>query len=272
MIENLVNDFIKYNAFVNKEDAINDDLIGLKIYDEPIIGYADSNDVIFDRFKEEHKITYGNFMTPKEWLENANTVISIFFPYTVEVRESNAKDMKYPSNEWLHGRYEGQKIINKCTENIVKYISEKGYSAVAPCIDERFKAYIGTHLDIEEPLINEHYFSNWSERHVAFACGLGTFGLSKGIITKKGMAGRFTSIITSYNHKPTKRNYEGIYDYCTMCGKCINNCPVKAISYEEGKNHTKCSKFIDYTKTKFMPRYACGKCQVNLPCTDKIPV
>lgn len=134
MIENIVNDFIKQKSFISKEDAITDNLIGLKIYDEPIIGYADAN------------------------------------------------------------------------------------------------------------------------------------------ITKKGMAGRFSSIITSYNHKPTKRNYEGLYDYCTMCGKCISNCPVKAISYEEGKNHTKCSRFIDYSEVKSIPRYGCGKCQVNLPCSDSIPI
>ena len=31
--------------------------------------------------------------------------------------------------------------------------------------------------------------------HAAYLCGLGTFGLSRGIITKPGMAGRFGSIM-----------------------------------------------------------------------------
>ena len=39
------------------------------------------------------------------------------------------------------------------------------------------------------------YASNWSERHVAYVCGLGTFGC-QGLITSKGLAGRFGSIIT----------------------------------------------------------------------------
>jgi len=271
MVEELICDFVKQNSFIEKESAINDSMIGLKIFDEPLIGYTSANDELFKKFKEEYKITYGNFMPPSEWLENAKTVISIFFPYTQKIKNSNAKDMKLPSNEWLHGRYEGQQIIDKCTEYIVNYLNIKGYSAVAPCIDKRFESCVGTQLDTKEILTNEFYHSNWSERHVAFACGLGTFGLSKSIITKKGMAGRFSSIITSYSHIATERTYKDIYEYCTMCGKCISNCPVNAINYEEGKNHTNCSRFLDFTTVKYKPRYGCGKCQVNLPCSDKIP-
>ena len=57
------------------------------------------------------------------------------------------------------------------------------------------------------------YGSMWSERHVAYVCGLGTFGLSKGIITRRGMAGRFCSLVTELELDADIRPYQGLYDY-----------------------------------------------------------
>jgi epoxyqueuosine reductase QueG len=102
-------------------------------------------------------------------------------------------------------------------------------------------------------------------------CGLGTFGLSKGLITRKGIAGRFGSIITELYLSPDKRGYENIYEYCSMCGRCVKNCPVNAITIENGKNHIICSDFLDKTREKYSPRYGCGKCQINVPCEFIIP-
>jgi len=113
--------------------------------------------------------------------------------------------------------------------------------------------------------------SNWSERHVAFVCGLGTFGLSKGLITKSGIAGRFGSILTELYLPPNNREYENIYEYCSMCGICVKNCPANAISIENGKNHNICSEFLNKTAKKYNPRYGCGKCQIGVPCENKIP-
>lgn len=38
-------------------------------------------------------------------------------------------------------------------------------------------------------------------------CGLGIFGLSKGLITSKGIAGRFGSIVTELQIIPNEREY-----------------------------------------------------------------
>lgn len=100
---------------------------------------------------------------------------------------------------------------------------------------------------------------------------LGTFGLSKGLITKRGIAGRFGSIITELYLALDNRAYHEIYEYCSMCGAYVKNCPVKAISIENGKDHNICSKLLDITADKFKPRYGCGKCQINVPCENRIP-
>jgi epoxyqueuosine reductase QueG len=106
---------------------------------------------------------------------------------------------------------------------------------------------------------------------VAFVCGLGTFGLSRGIITRRGMAGRLGSIVTKLELEPDEKTYKDIYEYCTMCGACARKCPVNAISLENGKDHKPCSDFLDMTEEKYKPRYGCGKCQVSVPCERKIP-
>lgn len=273
MLEKLVADFIQDSKrnHISEEDAIDKTVIGLKLFDTPIVGYADANDELFDTFKTEYDITYGRFMPPRDWLKEAKTVVSIFLPYSSQVKKGNSRDMKATSKEWLHARYEGQILIDQLSNYLKETLTEKGYRCVAPSIDERLEVMISTTINKEKALDNSDYGSNWSERHVAYAAGLGTFGLSKGLITRKGVAGRFTSLITDMEHEPTEREYEGVYDYCNMCGACVRNCPVGAITVENGKKHTQCSEFLDRIQEQYSPRYSCGKCQVKVPCSNGIP-
>ena len=110
-----------------------------------------------------------------------------------------------------------------------------------------------------------------SERHAAYACGLGTFGLSRGIITQKGMAGRVASMIVDSTLETDERPYSGVYDYCVKCGACAKRCPAGAITVERGKNNALCSRYLDRMGERYAPRYGCGKCQTGVPCEHKIP-
>ena len=113
--------------------------------------------------------------------------------------------------------------------------------------------------------------SNWSERHAAYVCGLGTFGLSKGLITNKGMAGRFVSVLISEELPADPRPYQGIYDNCIRCGACVRRCPVDAISLEKGKDHVLCGAWLDKMGEIHAPRYGCGLCQTKVPCESRNP-
>lgn len=183
--------------------------------------------------------------------------------------------MQVPSNEWLHARIEGQKFLNSYSRFLQTALIQAGYEAIVPSLDKRFWAKISPPIDKihnYEEINNAPLFtSNWSERHVAFLCGLGTFGLSKGLITSKGMAGRFGSVITSLELSPDERHYSEPFEYCMKCGKCARNCPADAISIERGKDHDMCSAFLDDVMEKYHPRYGCGKCQVKVPCEHGIP-
>lgn len=262
----------EYN-YVNKELALSEDIAGLKIFESPLLGFASPSDAMFELLKTPEAI--GNhFMLPEDWLPGCETVISFFLPFTEAIRTSNKEEKVWPSNEWLHGRIEGQAAVIKLCQYLQSALIGEGYESVVPSLDKRFWSVMSPKPSSEgspNSLDQPSFTSNWSERHVAYVCGLGTFGLSKGLITKKGIAGRFGSIVTMLPLKPDLREYTDIYQNCSMCGACINQCPVNAISIEKGKNHPICSDFLDFTLQKYKPRYGCGKCQVNVPCESCIP-
>jgi len=252
------------NNYVSKGNALTNELAGMKIFEEPIFAFGAGDDKGFQLLKNPQVIG-DHFLLPKEWMLSANTVISYFFPFTDEVIKSNRKDNHWPSNEWLHGRIEGQNFIKEFSIFLNSKLIDEGYESLAPILDARFRIGCIKNNEIQD------FTSNWSERHVAYVCGLGTFGLSKGIITEKGMAGRLGSIVTNLKLEPNKKKYSHIYEYCTMCGTCALKCPVDAISVDTGKDHKKCSDFLDITTEKYKPRYGCGKCQVSVPCERRIP-
>ncbi len=250
---------------ITKQVALSETVVGMKMFEAPIFAFGAADDKCFRLLKEPSAIGE-HFMLPREWLPRSKTVVSFFLPFTEAVKKGNMRDMLWPSEEWLHGRIEGQAFKMKLCRYLNSKLIDAGYDSLVPALDERFWA--NTSAGSRNTL---SFTSNWSERHAAFVCGLGTFGLSKGLITQKGMAGRLGSIITELSLSPDQREYESIYEYCSMCGACVKNCPVKAISVDKGKNHKICSDFIVETSEKYKPRYGCGKCQVRVPCESGIP-
>lgn len=253
---------------IAEAEAAASECVGLKMYDAPLIGYADAADPLFEELKKPG-VVGPQMLLPNEWLAGAQSVISLFLPFSEEVRSSNRQGTE-PSPQWLNARVEGQRFIASLTAQIVQILESMGYAATAPCIDAHFKFAEGKERE-EELWQGMTFTSNWSERHAAFVAGLGTFGLSKGLITEKGMAGRFTSIITTAKTKPDVRPYTGVYEYCIMCGACAAKCPINAISPDGGKDHILCAQQVDLSRKVYAPRYGCGKCQTGVPCEFKRP-
>jgi epoxyqueuosine reductase QueG len=237
---------------------------GIRIYDEPLFGFAAAGDAYLASLNQSPGAGICLRM-PEEWLPGARTIISYFLPFTEIVRSSN-RGAEYPSPEWLNARIEGEAANRELAFLIQAALKNEGHEALAPGLDEHFRSAALTPEDG-----GPQYTSNWSERHVAYACGLGTFALSKGLITRKGIAGRFGSVITNLLSPPTPRGYSGLYDYCTRCGACVRNCPARAISLESGKDHVPCSRFLNKIKAENEGYYGCGKCQVKTPCEAGIP-
>ncbi len=232
----------------------------MKIYDTPLIGYALADDPCFKEFSKPN-IIGPHYTPPNEWLTGAKSVIVYFMPFTKQIRDSNRLP-GLPSLEWVSSRKEGESFNNVVRAFLVDLMIRLGGQAAIPLKDSRFFVEGNT--------------TNWSERHAAFAAGLGTFGLHKGIITQKGCAGRVGSVITTLELIPTERSYTQYFDYCLylargQCGACIKRCPAGAIS-KDGKNNQVCSDYIEKKVcSRFASPKACAKCNVGVPCEYRNP-
>ena len=194
---------------------------------------------------------------------------SFLFPFTDAVCKSNREDATDPSIQWLYGRIEGQQYLNEYMRSVKQLLEDQGVKACVPSSDKHFAVQMHSVGSEKKPEL--HAESRWSERHAAYVCGLGTFGLSRGIITSRGMAGRLASIIVDTALAPNERPYIGVYDYCIKCGACAKRCPAGAITVEYGKNNAQCSRYVDKMGERYAPRYGCGKCQTGVPCEHGIP-
>lgn len=262
-------------AFVEKDPgnrvtesyALLPEHIGMPIYEAPLVGCAAADDPLFEHMKQRADIYGPTLRLPEQWLPGAVSVVSFFLPFSKAVRDSNRDDLSRPSDLWLHSRFEGQEVLNRAASALAELLREAGGEAVVPATDPAFSV-------IRDPARMERgeppYVSNWSERHAAFVAGLGTFSLSKHLITEKGVSGRFGSVITNLPLPVTPRPYTNPYEYCTFCGACRKRCTVNAIGPQEKDNRI-CSDFQKQMLARFAPRHGCGKCQLSVPCETKRP-
>jgi epoxyqueuosine reductase len=249
-----------------------------RYWDKPLVGFAAGDDPLFRKYK---KIIGGFHLTPKEFFEKAFgkrknpqpvSVISWILPASEAVRKSNRKEKESPSRLWAHARDFGEQFNVKLRDHIVSLLEKKGYKAVAPMNSPHFRR-------LRSPKVG--FASNWSERHNAYACGLGTFSLSDGLITPKGKAMRIGSVVTNLLLSPSVRKYPDHYSNCLYyfdrtCKVCAARCPAGAIS-AKGHDKDKCSEYLYGPKTSLKKAEygvtitGCGLCQTNVPCEFKIP-
>lgn len=254
---------------IQKSYALRDDIVGTPMFDAPIVGCARADDPLFSQIKSDDTILGSTFKLPSEWLAGAKSVISIFYPFSERVRKSNWDNLNVPSDEWLHGRIEGHEFIHDADNIVEGWLRDEGYETHVPALDPSLEII---KREPEDAVGRPMFQSSWSERHVAFVAGLGTFGLSAHLITSVGKAGRIGSIITTASIEPTLRPYgDDPYAYCTRCGACTKRCPVDALSLEHGKDYQTCWVYLEESKIRFKPRYGCGKCQHLVPCETGIP-
>ena len=253
------------------------------MFDEPLVKFADGDDPIFTEYKN---IISPAHLTPREALVKAYnnslgdavthiSVISWILPIAEETRKSNRVEQRLPSRLWSHTRWYGEIFNDKLRSYVVDLLTNKGYLAAAPFLQPYFKTYRD----------EKGLYSNWSERHIAYTAGHGTFGLSDGFITERGIAHRCGSVVTNLILPASRRSAKGPYSNCLFylgidCKSCINRCPAGAIS-DKGHDKNKCQKYLKdmgyapeqnkdgYDRDKSVA--GCGFCQTKVPCEFQNP-
>ena len=156
------------------ENPIDESVAGLVMFDAPIFGIGSAADPLFDTYKKVGVIGPWH-MSPNEWLPEAKSIISLFFPFSERVKADNRRYTDRPSPAWLHGRIEGQAFIHAYMRRLGEWFGKRGVKYCIPASDKRFlqiDSHNNTKLD-GYPMSDVHtYGSNWSERHAAYVCGL----------------------------------------------------------------------------------------------------
>ncbi len=245
-------------------------------FDAPLAGFASANDPLFTDYKE----IIGDFhLTPAELFNgefndqlHSGTVISWILPVAEPVRRSNRYENEHPSREWAQTRSFGEALNCDLRRHLVDWLKAQGHRALAPQLSGLWKEF---------PETPKGRASSWSERHSAYAAGLGTFSLNDALITAKGIAHRCGSVITDLVIEPSKRDDKGhawncLYYREGSCGACIGRCPVGAISFS-GHDKNRCCEYVYNTlPAAVAEKYGvkatgCGLCQTRVPCESCIP-
>jgi epoxyqueuosine reductase QueG len=238
-------------------------------FDPPLVGVAAADDPLFERYRDPQVV--GPFhRTPRELVPGAVSVVVWVLPIAPPTRRSNRAAPDRPSIEWARTRSFGEGFNLGLRKHVVAWLGERGHAAVAPLLAPDWKELRGTAAGIA---------STWSERHAAYAAGLGTFSLSDGFITAAGIAHRLGSVVTTAALAPTSAGRPQPMEHCLFfegrCSACIGRCPAGAIS-ARGHDKERCSAYLDGLKATLAPQWGtpnpgCGLCQVQVPCEGRIP-
>lgn len=221
-------------------------------YRKPVVGFGDASDRLFLQLKE---LVSPDHLLPQDLLTQANTVMAFFVPFSDEIIVANQK-ASFVAKEWA----EAYIVTNHLISNICVRLSE------IFSLEDIESAWVEpTHNFDKTKLI-----SYWSHKHVAYMCGLGSFGINQMLITHRGCAGRVGSMVINKRITPSPK--VGLHDYCDyyvsgQCRWCIDACPVGALN-EQRFDRRRC-----YERLMEVDRFysdlslcdVCGKCAVG-PC------
>jgi epoxyqueuosine reductase len=266
----------------------------IPVFDEPLLGVVDGRDPIFRVFRD---VVSPGHLLPPDTLRRYSpevadlsrvSVVSWALPFSPEVRGSNREE-HWPSALYSVARNNGGAVILDVSRQLTERLRGLGLAAVSPVLTEEYDAFRSA----------EHAFSStWSERHVAYAAGLGRFGLHGSLITPAGSYVRFGSIIVNLPPGRVPARKDDFRAPCLAtggetCGLCRERCPVGAIS-ENGMDKEKCYVRRNEIRERHLVSYAgkyrmqaspivkggtrkrgyslgCALCLCGVPCEETDP-
>lgn len=225
------------------------------IWQKPIVRFADAK---AEEFKNLRQIVDPGHHVPEDYLPGAKNVLSWFLPFLPEVGRNNLAG-ELSSRQWA----EGYLVTNE----------------MAAWVNDRLAEYIRNGLDAEAAVPTDAGMigmdnprSRWSQRHVAYLAGHGTFGLNNMLISDVGSVGRYFSLITTLECQPDEpvTTERCLWKRDGSCGLCAKRCAAGALT-TEGFDRFKCLAQCLVNMERFPGADVCGKCTVELPCSYEIP-
>ena len=269
---------------------------GGRIFDAPVIGVSQGDDPIFLKYKD---VVGPEHLTPTEmWRQSGLAadshpperlrILSIIFPYVDLIREKSKSAKALPAEIYSVGRNFANALMDDVLVKTVAFFQDKGFQATSGMRSPAFQIIVK-----ENPV---QIYSVWSERHMAFAAGLGTFSLHEGFISELGCNIRVTSVVTDAPLAATPRKSDEPYGNCLFytsgkCKKCAARCPADAIT-EQGHDKLKCylqlkkieGQMTGRVKSTLKPHLrviegrqetsypvGCAFCQFDVPCMERNP-
>lgn len=217
----------------------------------PLVGFADADAPYIQNLPQ---LITDRHLLPQSFMAHPTVVISIFVPFRPEIANSNIGVAdNLPSRTWVDAYYTTNTMLGHLGQALAEFIRSKGCDAVVP-------DNVTMYLDILK--------SNWSQRHLAYAAGMGTFGINNMLITDSGCCGRFTSVIADIPDAVTGSiltEERCLYKKNGSCGKCAANCFSGALTVD-GFNRELCQEMCMRNDAD-----CCGKCDTDIPCAFSLP-
>ena len=220
------------------------------LFREPMVGFVSATDPALLNIKE---IVGPWHDLPDDQLPGAKTIIAYAVPSTREVALDPGIS-EFSGLSWSEAYVLINAQFSLISEAVADLLRSEGYEAATVKATNDY--------DPSDPV------SSWSHRTMACAAGLGEFGMNRILLTRKGSAVRYCSLLTTAELRPT-----GPYDgpVCLgldkgPCRLCLDACPVNALTrwYEGGKFD--CQSLQDVYHQRMIDKLSintagtCGKC------------
>lgn len=214
------------------------------------------------RFEALPRMADHGHLLPSDLLSGARSVIVFFIPFAKSLVEENTAG-KFPCLHWSLAYQETNALIQAAAQKLCDHLESRGQRCALTPATHNF-----------DPV---RLVSRWSHKHLAYLCGLGTFGINAQMITPKGCSGRLGSLVSTaelgdhplVNGKDLCRHKAG-----ENCLECMQRCPVKAVT-ENGIDRKRCyarlKVNLKHSRSMGDPMlqdttHVCAKCAVGVPC------
>lgn len=204
------------------------------------------------RLAELRRAVVPNHYFPEEILPGAVTLVSYFVPFLPEVGVSN-RDGLEASDLWGLAYRATNAMAAELNRRLVAAIEAIGRRAAVP-----------ENIDYSR----ETLVSRWSQRHIAWLSGHGTFGVNNMLITDIGCLGRYFSVVSDL---PVEHDAVVTEEYCAYrkrgaCLACVRRCVNGALTVDRFDRH-RCFAACGKNALRQEGAHVCGKCLVGVPCS-----